>query len=155
MRENLEALVRKKGLTHVSFMGYLQGEALKKVIQNSLFVVVPSEWYENCPFSILESFALGKPVIGSQIGGIPELIIPGKDGLLFKPGDVEDLRAKIRYLFEDPLRTKRMGMNAREKMEKKFGVDAHYQQLLVAYKKALSCNEPSRYNRLGKRHEEC
>jgi len=85
-------------------------------------VVAPSEWYENNPNSILESFALGRPIIGSRIGRIPELVESpvhargdetlqtalslgvkdGETGLLFEPGNVADLRAKIEYLLANP-----------------------------------------------------
>ena len=141
-RQALQDLVRQEKLNNVEFLGYLSGGNLKDVIKNSLFVVVPSEWYENCPFSILESFALGKAVIGSEIGGIPELIVPGKDGLLFKPGDVDDLRVKMQSLASDPERTVKMGMNAREKAERKYGVDAHYKMLMAAYEEVLGCHKP-------------
>jgi glycosyltransferase involved in cell wall biosynthesis len=140
-RQALQDLVHQEKLNNVEFLGYLSGGNLKDVIKNSLFVVVPSQWYENCPFSILESFALGKAVIGSDMGGIPELITPGEDGLLFRPGDVEDLRDKIRQLAAKPKRTVRMGMNAREKVQRKYGVNIHYQHLMAVYRQVLGYSE--------------
>ena len=74
IREKLELKVKDLHLKNVHFVGYKTGEQLKDLIKNSMFIVVPSQWYENYPFAILESFAYGKPVVGSRIGGIPELV---------------------------------------------------------------------------------
>jgi len=71
----------------------------------------PSTCYENCPFSVTESLALGTPVLGADIGGIPELIQPGWTGELFESGSAEDLTRKIRTLWERPERTKRYSEN--------------------------------------------
>jgi glycosyltransferase involved in cell wall biosynthesis len=138
-RETLEDLVRDEGLSNIEFVGYRQGDDLKEVVRDSLFVVVPSEWYENCPHTVLEAFALGKPVIGADIGGIPELISPEKDGLLFRPADVLDLRAKLLLLATDSEKATKMGINAREKVERKYGADQYFQRLMTAYKQAIGC----------------
>ncbi|MCI5115724.1 MAG: glycosyltransferase family 1 protein, partial [Candidatus Electrothrix sp. AX1] len=86
----LRSLLQKKN-SQVTFLGFISGEKLKNVIQNARAVVMPSEWYENAPISILEAYASGKPVIGSRIGGIPEMIQEGKTGYLFEMGNVEEL----------------------------------------------------------------
>ena len=74
----------------ISFVGFVSGPALKDLIAGSSFVLVPSEWYENNPMAVVEAFTLGKPVIGSCIGGIPELLAP-ETGFLFEPRNVESL----------------------------------------------------------------
>ena len=74
--------------------------SLKALIAKALCSVYPSEWYENCPFSVIESQMYGTPVIGSRMGGIPELIQEGKTGLIFEPGNSHDLEQKLRYLLE-------------------------------------------------------
>lgn len=80
----------------IKFLGHQDWPVVKEIISTARFMVVSSEWYENCPLSILEALALGTPVIGSDIGGIPELIA-GKDGCeLFTPGNVESLVIAIR-----------------------------------------------------------
>lgn len=76
---------------YVSFLGYKSGNELWNLVTNSSFVVVPSEWYENNPLTILEAYSLGKPVIGAQIGGIPEIIVDKKTGFLFKSSDENSL----------------------------------------------------------------
>ena len=62
-------------------------------------VVLPSEWYENGPYSVMEALAAGKPVLGSRIGGIPEMVQEGRTGFLFRPGDAEDLASAIGRLY--------------------------------------------------------
>ena len=79
-------------------MGFKTGDELKRLIAEAAVSVYPSEWYENCPFSVIESQVLLTPVIGSQMGGIPEIIDDGKTGLLFRAGDVEDLYNKLDHL---------------------------------------------------------
>jgi glycosyltransferase involved in cell wall biosynthesis len=83
--------------TDVELLGYQSGEALWNLVRRSRAVVLPSEWYENAPMSVLEAFALGKPVIGAEIGGIPELVTPGT-GLLFPSGDAAALQDRLEQL---------------------------------------------------------
>ncbi|MCP5328979.1 MAG: glycosyltransferase family 4 protein [Steroidobacteraceae bacterium] len=86
----LKELARELGAS-VEFMGYQTGQALHRIVGEARAVVLPSEWYENAPMSILEAYALGTPVIGAAIGGIPELVRPGVTGDLFPSGDVDQL----------------------------------------------------------------
>lgn len=89
------------GAPNVKYVGFQQGDALKKLIAEARFTVYPSVWYENCPLSVMESIASGTPVIGARIGGIPELIEDGKTGLLFESGNVLELTKQIRRLWDD------------------------------------------------------
>lgn len=75
----------------IEFLGYRSGDSLHQLIRDCRAVVLPSEWYENAPMSVLESFALGKPVIGATIGGIPELVVDGVSGWHFESGDSDSL----------------------------------------------------------------
>lgn len=88
-------------LDNVENVGFKKGDALNGLIRNALFSVYPSEWYENCPFSVIESMMLGTPVVGADIGGIPELIKDGINGELFKSGDVNELLNHIKKLWTD------------------------------------------------------
>lgn len=96
---------------NIEFVGFKTGDELKQLIQRAKFSIYPSEWYENCPFSIIESISFGTPVIGANIGGIPELIDDGRTGLLFEPGNVEDLREKISCLYNDKALLQKMIAN--------------------------------------------
>jgi glycosyltransferase involved in cell wall biosynthesis len=78
------------------FLGFKSGEELWRLIRECRAVVVPSEWYENAPISILEAFCLGKPVIGAAIGGIPEMVIAGRTGLVFESQNVGALTDVLR-----------------------------------------------------------
>ena len=78
-----------------SLPGYLSGEALHRLIGQAKALVLPSEWYENAPISVLEAYALETPVIGAKIGGIPEMILEGETGLMAMPGNVQDLAAAL------------------------------------------------------------
>ncbi|MCM1174333.1 MAG: glycosyltransferase [Blautia sp.] len=82
--------------------GFVTGEALRRLIAGAAFCLYPSEWYENCPFSVMESQAYGTPVIASDLGGIPELLQDGVTGELFPAGDAAALREKIKRLWEQP-----------------------------------------------------
>lgn len=90
-----------KQISNVEDMGFLKGDKLKKVIEEALFAVYPSEWYENCPFSVMEAISYGTPVIATDIGGLPELVEDGKTGMLFEYGNVEELKSRIECLYNN------------------------------------------------------
>ena len=137
LEESLRFKVQSEKVDNVEFLGYKTGEELKKKVRNSLVVISPSEWYENGPRVAMEAFALGKPVIGSRIGGIPELVRDGERGLTFEPGNVEDLRDKIKYLMSNPEKISEMGRNARKFVEKELNPEKHYKQLMKIYELAM------------------
>lgn len=94
-------------VSNIKDMGFQSGKALEELIAKAKFSIYPSEWYENCPFSVMESQMYGTPVIGADIGGIPELIQKDKTGELFESGNKEQLKERIRLLWEDKERLKR------------------------------------------------
>lgn len=89
------------GMDNVENVGFQTGEALEKLIRQAKFSLYPSEWYENCPFAVMESQMYGTPVVGADIGGIPELIQPGVTGELFESGNVQALKQTVLSLWED------------------------------------------------------
>ena len=137
MRADYEKYALDNNISNAVFEGYKSGEELKDIFRNAAFIVMPSEWYENAPITILEAFAYGKPVIGSKIGGIPELVIEGETGMLYRTCRSEDLKEKIRSLLADPTATERMGRNARTMVEDRHSAQVHYEKLMEAYKRAL------------------
>ena len=90
-----------EGIPNIQNVGFQRGEALETLIREARFTVYPSEWYENCPFSVMESQMYGTPVLGANIGGIPELIRVGETGELFESGNAEQLGQKICELWND------------------------------------------------------
>lgn len=86
----------------VAFTGHLDKPALQRLIGEARALVLPSEWYENAPVSILEAYALGRPVIGTRIGGIPELVADGQTGALVEPGNATMLAEALAALASLP-----------------------------------------------------
>ncbi|MDF2986007.1 MAG: hypothetical protein K0R50_1517 [Eubacterium sp.] len=123
---------RLKGTGNIEYLGFKSGEELNSLIREALFSVYPSEWYENCPMSVLESQMYGTPVIGADIGGIPELIRNNIDGLLFTPGNAEDLTSKIGYLYENSEVLGQFSINCMNKA-KDFSIEKYYTQLMKYY----------------------
>ncbi len=138
LRNDLERFAVQNELANVEFAGLKSGEELKQIVANAMFVVVPSEWYENSPLVVYEAFALGKPVVGAAIGGIPELVDHGKNGLLFRAGDFEDLAEQIRHLLGHPEKLKPYGMAGRLKAEQQFDAECHYDHIMEIYQSLLS-----------------
>lgn len=138
MRAEYEKHAFDNNISNVVFEGYKSGKELKDLFRGSSFIVMPSHCYENAPMSILEASAYGKPVIGSEIGGIPEMVIEGETGMLFDPGDTEGLIEKITYMISDPARARKMGKNAREKVVNDYNAEGHYRSLLKVYENTLS-----------------
>ena len=110
----LAETIAKADLPNLEYVGFQTGEALLNLIGEARATVIPSEWYENCPMSVLESLTVGTPVIGANIGGIPELIRDGRDGLLFEPASVTSLVEAIWSLHDNDDLAEDMSKNARE-----------------------------------------
>jgi glycosyltransferase involved in cell wall biosynthesis len=120
------------------FVGQLSGLELKTAIDGASAIVVPSEWYENCPMSVLEAMAHGKPVVASRIGGIPELVVDGETGVLFEPGDAGELRSHVSRLMGDPSLRARMGAAGRIRAEKQFSIEKHNANLMETYRSLVN-----------------
>ena len=111
------------------YHGYVSEAKLEQLRSQSRIAIVPSIWMENSPFTIYESFASGLPVIGSQIGGIPELVEPGERGDLFTAGDPGDLAESISELITDEKRLQLMSENAIQ-WAKEHTIEKHVDRLL-------------------------
>jgi len=114
----------------VEFVGFQEKETLSRLIRECRFVVVPSLWPDNCPMAVLEAFAHGKPVVGSNVGGIPEQITE-QCGLLFEPGNAFDLAAKMGILMSDASLCRRMGEAGRLRVLREFSPERHCQSLMT------------------------
>lgn len=90
-----------KGIENIKNVGFKTGEELEELIRKARLSVYPSQWYENCPFSVMESLMYQTPVLGADIGGIPELIEPGVVGELFESGNAQALKKKVEELWND------------------------------------------------------
>ena len=132
-RSLIENYIRENNMKNVELLGFLTGERLQEVTANCTFLAFPNNCYHNCPMSILEAFSYGKPVIGARLGSVPECIEDGKNGLLFQPGNVEDLARKIRYLYERPKLVRMLGQDGLEKVKRNYSKENHYERLLGLY----------------------
>lgn len=133
LREAIETYIREHRLQNVELLGFVDGNKKYRVMRSALSSVVPSECYENFPFAVLESAAVGTPIVGSRIGTLATLISAGETGLLFDTGSSSDLQAKLELLLASPDMAIRMGQQARRWLETKYTPDAHYEALMKIY----------------------
>ena len=134
----LKKHIHDNNISNIEMVGYKSGDMLQKLIKEAFYVVVPSEWYENNPMTIIESYCFGIPVIGSRIGGIPEIIDEGETGFTYEMGNVDDLLITINKainLSEDEYIA--MKHNARLFAEKNFSPSLHYKDLMRLYNRTI------------------
>lgn len=118
----------------VEFLGFRSGADLHALIREARAVVLPSEWYENAPMSVLESFALGTPVIGARIGGIPEMVIEGENGWTFESRNVDELAALLSKLkASSGEQVAQCGRSARNHVATNFNREGYLQATLALY----------------------
>jgi glycosyltransferase involved in cell wall biosynthesis len=129
----LETRARELALENVEFLGHLHGADLEARIASAQFTVMPSHAYETLGKTILESYAWGRPVIASDLGSRRELVREGVTGLLFQPGNVEQLASAIAFLAERPESAADMGAAGRRMVEANNSPEAHYLGLMRLY----------------------
>jgi glycosyltransferase involved in cell wall biosynthesis len=129
-RGELETLVSTLKLQHrVKLLGPRWGKDVQSLMKSSRFLVIPSEWYDNLPLILCQAYAMGKPVIASAINGIPEYVENGVDGLLFEPGNAEQLASCIDRLNTDTSMLSAMARNARRKAEEVLDYQGYWRTL--------------------------
>lgn len=141
LEAELRDTAKTLGLSRVEFVGYVSGPEKENLVREALCTVVPSEWYENFPLTILEAYALGTSVIASRIGGLPEMVEHGNTGLLFEPGNSDELSRCISGLVSNRDEVRRMATNALDAAKKRFGPDQHYRQLVAIYSRAIEAKQ--------------
>ena len=119
-----------KNCPHIEFKGQMQWEEFMSILQKARFMVLPAEWSENNPLTVIESESLGTPVLGANIGGIPELIEEDVTGMTFKSGDVEDLKDKILKMFAHDFDYQSIAKDAIER----YSCEAYFHKLMEYYK---------------------
>ena len=125
----LEDEIRK--VPNIECVGFKSGKELHNLISKAKFSVYPYEWYENCPFSVMESIMFATPVIASKIGGLPELVQDGVNGILFEYKNKNDLKNKISELWNDDKKSAELSENC--KKTKFLDVDKYYHILVNVY----------------------
>ena len=138
-RERIEAYISEHKLDgRITLLGYQNQDSIHKYITNSRFVVIPSICNENCPYSVLEAMEIGKPIVASRIGGIPELIADGENGYLYKADDINELKKKLTLLLDDDEKVNGFAQKSRELYESYYSPDSYYNELIKIYNKVMS-----------------
>lgn len=138
LKDFIVSFITNHNIDNIEYLGFKQKAELFEIIKESSFIIVPSEWYENNPLTIIEAYAYGKPVIGSDAGGIPEIIKDSETGFVFKMGDSNQLKIAIEkttIISDDEYR--RISKNARLFAEQHFSEETHYSTLINLYKRLL------------------
>ena len=140
LKEEISQYLVDKNISNIELLGFKSGQELTDIVGNSKAVVLPSEWYENGPYSAIESLQLGRPIIGADIGGIPELI--HDNGFLFKSGDEEGL-SKVFQNMEQLSEQEYQDMKAAsvELFHKYYTWSYHYKQLKQIYDSVMKNNK--------------
>lgn len=128
------------GSKNIEFLGKMDFEQIAPYLKSCLCTSVPSECYDNFPNSLIESFAFKKAVIATDFGSLQYMIREGETGLKFKYGDIDDLKHKIKYMFEHPEETKKMGENGYELIETIYSPETHYHTLTNLFKRVILNN---------------
>lgn len=141
-KENIQAYIKEHKLEdRITLLGYLNQNDIRENIRKCRFVAVPSIWYENCPYSILETMEIGKPIIGSKIGGIPELIQDGINGFTYEHNDVSELTNKLKKLFNNDETVKQFSKNSKKIFIQNYSAEAYYNKLMAVYNKYIKTDK--------------
>lgn len=132
-RGRLQQLASDLGLVNVEFAGHMGGAELDRTITNSRFTVLPSHAYETLGKTILESYAVGRTVVATDLGSRRELVHVGKTGLLYKTGNVDELVSAIQFLSSQPELADKMGRAGQEQVRQNYTPEAHYKVLVGLY----------------------
>ncbi len=124
---------------NIELLGYIDKRAVGEALSRAKAVVVPSEWFENCPMSVIEAFAYGKPVLASNIGGLSEMVEHGVNGLIFEPGDANGLRNTVDVLEHTMYENaEAIGRNCRRTVERLYSPNRYYNQIDAIYNELLT-----------------
>jgi len=130
-------LAARRG-ARVEFLGPRYGDELRGLLARCRASVLPSRWIDNLPNAALESFAAGKPVVGTDVEGVRTVVHDGETGLLAAPGDAADLAAKLDALAREPDTAKRMGQAARRFVEEQHSPEKHCERLTEVFRQAIA-----------------
>jgi len=142
--DGLKRFVQASNVANVDFLGYVPRRQYETTMSQAKFLVVPSICYDNFPRVIAEAYACGIPVLASRIGSMEEYVSDRKTGILFKPGDSDDLALKIRWMLQHPDELRGMGRWARQVYEKKYRARENYEHLMNIYRNVVAEYVPKR-----------
>lgn len=136
--KNLKQYAKENSLSNVEFVGFKNREEIQEYYQNCIAAILPCNWFEIFGMTNIESFINGKPVIASNIGGIPEIIEHNINGLLFEPANVEQLRESILTYWNNPELVFEHGKNAYQKVITQYTEERYYKELINVYNEVIN-----------------
>lgn len=136
LQEEMQAYIDEHKMSQVRILGAIYPPQMYGKLARAKALIMPSVWYENNPIIMLQAMALGKPIVGARIGGIPELIVEGKTGITYDPFDTQDFIRAVRAC--EGMDLAHMGMQARELVEKIASPEVHYEQLMEVFEHAIN-----------------
>lgn len=122
---------------NLEFFGHISSKRISAFYQQSRLIILPSIWFEGFPMVLIEAMLHARPIVASRIGGLSEIVDDGVNGLLFEPGNLEELMEKIQYLWERPAMCREMGEAGRKKALREYSPEKYYERLMAVYKKVL------------------
>ena len=135
-----KVFTKSKENSNIEWLGRQSPEVVASLMKNALALVVPSLWYEGFPMVIAEAYSVGLPVIASSLGSLSTLVVHGRTGRHFKPGDSEDLRAQVEWILNHREELSQMRKEARKEFELKYTAEQNYIMLMEIYEKAGAKN---------------
>ncbi len=134
MEEDLRLRIAALRASNIHLAGFVKGDAKRRLLENAMFVVVPSECYEAFGMIVLEGFLAGKPALASRIGGLPYVVADGQTGRLFEPGDAIALAECAMSLAADVAGRAEMGRAARFQVESEFGPERWFERTMEIFR---------------------
>jgi len=138
LRKEVEDFIEKEGLSYVEVLGHRPRDEVFRLMKEARVLVFPSEWYETFGMTIIEAFACGLPVLASRLGAMEEIVEDGRTGLLFEPGNAEDLAEKVAWAWEHPKELEEMGREARREYKAKYTAERNYEMIMEIYGKVVN-----------------
>ena len=135
-----DGFILKNLPSNVTYCGVLRGDDLDDFYRNASAFIMASICYEGFPMVLPEAMAYRLPVIAPRIGGFPEIVEDGKNGLLVTMGDHQDLIEKIKYIWENPNIAREMGENGFQKLTREYSPDTYYDKLMNVYRQVIDKN---------------
>ena len=118
--------------SYVHYLGWINAEQKDKYLKECNVFVLPT-YFEGLPMSLLEGMAYECACVASEVGGIPQVMTSGKDGILVPAKEVESLKEALKKILEDPLLQRELGRNARKTVEEDYDINKSVQKLLQVY----------------------
>ncbi len=134
----IQKFIQENQLNNIILMGWLAKDEVIDMMKQARFLLVPSQWYEGFPLTVLEAFACALPVVVSDLGGLADLVENDVTGLKFVPGNAKNLQEKISWAISHPDEMEQIGKNGRKQYETYYTAGANYKQLVQIYNSILT-----------------